>query len=89
MTEAEQKRNIALIYDINKLADEKILAITKLGERQMSNGGFPWFPGGRDDVYTTQHIMENIGHLYQLGALDINDPAVNNMVNQVLKYRYE
>ena len=33
--------------------------------------------------------MENIRHLYHLGALDINDPAVNNIVNQGLKYMDE
>jgi hypothetical protein len=55
----------------------------------MSNGGFYWFPGGRDDVYTTQNIMENIGHLYHLGALDINDPALTNIILKALKYMDE
>lgn len=89
LSEAEQKRNISILFDLNKLADEKKVAIEKLRERQMSNGGFYWFPGGRDDVYTTQNIMENIGHLYHLGALDINDPALTNIIPQALKYMDE
>ncbi len=89
LSEAEQKRNISILFDLNKLADEKKVAIDKLRERQMSNGGFLWFPGGRDDVYTSQNIMENIGHLYHLGALDINDPALTNIVQQGLKYMDE
>jgi len=85
LSEAEQKRNIAILFDLNKLADEKTDAIGKLRERQLPNGGFPWFAGGRDDVYTTQNIMENIGHLHHLGALEINDPALT-FVSPALKH---
>ncbi len=86
LSEAEQKRNIAILFDLNKLADERAVVISKLKERQLSNGGFPWLTGGRDDVYTTQNILENIGHLYHLGALEINDPELTSLVSKALKY---
>jgi uncharacterized protein YfaS (alpha-2-macroglobulin family) len=86
MSESEQKRNIAVLFDLNKLADERNIAIQKLAERQMSNGGFPWLAGGRDNVYTSQNIMENLGHLYHLGAIEINDAALTNIVSNALKY---
>ena len=86
LSEAEQKRNIAILFDLNKLADEKASVITKLQERQLSNGGFPWIISGRDDVYTTQNILENIGHLYHLGALEINDPELTKLVSKGLTY---
>lgn len=86
MSESEQKRNIAILFDLNRLADERNVAIQKMAERQLSNGGFPWLSGGRDNVFTTQNIMENIGHLYHLGALEINDPALTNIVSKALQY---
>ncbi|MBK8626862.1 MAG: hypothetical protein IPN86_15245 [Saprospiraceae bacterium] len=86
MSESEQKRSIAVLFDLNKLADERTIAIQKLSERQLSNGGFPWLSGGRDNVFTTQNIMENIGHLYHLGALEINDPTLSGIVSNGLRY---
>jgi uncharacterized protein YfaS (alpha-2-macroglobulin family) len=86
LSEAEQKRNIAILFDLNKLADEKANAIQKLKERQLTNGGFSWLTGGRDDVYTTQNVLENIGHLYHLGALEINDPELTTLTANALRY---
>lgn len=86
MSEAEQKRSIAALFDLNKMADERKQAISKLQERQLSNGGFPWITGGRDNVYTTQNLMENIGHLYQLGALSINDKDLSTIITKSLVY---
>lgn len=86
LSETEQKKNIALLFDLNTLANDRNVAIQKLKERQLSNGGFPWLSGGRDNVYTTQQIMENIGHLYRLGALQINDPELSDIITKALKY---
>lgn len=86
MSESEQKRNIAVLFDLNKLANERLVAILELSERQLSNGGFPWISGGRDNVYTTQNILENIGHLYHLGALDVDDSALSDIISKGLKY---
>ncbi len=86
VSETEQKRNIAILFDLNKMADEKANAIQRLAERQISNGGFPWISGGREDVYTTQNILENIGHLYHLGVLEIKDSALENIISKALNY---
>jgi hypothetical protein len=68
--EEQQKQNIALLFDLNRMADERERAINTLAERQMSNGGWAWFPGGRDSWHITQHIVSGFGHLKQLGAFD-------------------
>lgn len=65
MHEEEQQKMIALLFDVNKMANEKNQAIQLLIEKQMSNGGFPWFEG-RDDWYITQYIVETLGHLKNL-----------------------
>jgi len=68
--EAQQKKNIALLFDMVRMSNETGKAINKLKEMQSSNGGFVWFKGGADDRYMTQYIITGIGHLKKLNALD-------------------
>ena len=68
------------------MAEERLNTIKKLSERQLTNGGFPWFPGGRDDIYTTQNVMENLGHLRFLGVLDSKNPEMDKMISSALLY---
>ena len=74
-SEAQQKQNIALLFDLNKMAYEQASALSKIKERQLSNGGFAWFPGGRDSWYITQYLVEGMGHLKKLNALDIGSES--------------
>ena len=86
-SEEEQKRNIGLLFDLNKMADEQAIALAKITERQLSNGGFAWFPGGRDSWYITQNLVEGMGHLQKLNALDIGrESAVDNMLSKAVSY---
>jgi hypothetical protein len=66
--EAEQKRNIGLLFDMVRMNNEAESALNKLAELQSSNGGFVWFKGGADDRYMTQYILTGIGHLKKLNA---------------------
>lgn len=66
--EAEQKRNIALLFDMIKMSEQLNSAYEKLKQMQSSNGGFVWFTGGPDDRYITQYIVTGIGHLKKLKA---------------------
>ncbi len=66
--EAEQKRNIALLFDMIKMSEQLNSAYEKLKQMQSSNGGFVWFTGGPDDRYMTQYIVTGIGHLKKLKA---------------------
>jgi uncharacterized protein YfaS (alpha-2-macroglobulin family) len=63
--EAEQKRRIALLFDINRMRNEQAAAWRKMQQTQTPNGGFAWFNGGRDDRYITQYIVAGIGRLQQ------------------------
>lgn len=67
--ENQQKKNIALLFDMVKMSNETMKAFNKLREMQSSNGGFTWFRGGPDDRYITQYIITGIGHLRKLNAL--------------------
>lgn len=67
--EAEQKRNIALLFDMIKMSEQLNSSYEKLKQMQSSNGGFVWFTGGPDDRYMTQYIVTGIGHLKKLNAI--------------------
>lgn len=72
-SEEEQKRNIGLLFDLNRMASEQERALRKLQEMQLSNGGFAWFVGGRDNWYISQYIVEGMGHLDVLGVKSLRD----------------
>ena len=67
-SEAQQKKNIALLFDMVKMSLQLESAIDKLKDMQSSNGGFVWFKGGPDNRYMTQYILTGIGHLKKLNA---------------------
>ncbi len=72
-SESEQKRNIALLFDLTKMSGELDTYLAKLREMQNESGGFPWFKGGRDDRYITQYIVTGIGKLLQKKIISKND----------------
>ena len=85
--ETEQKKNIALLFDLNHMAAQQEKAIGQLVERQLGNGGFAWFPGGRDSWYISQYLVEGIGHLKQLGVDALQaDTRVYQLTNNALRY---
>lgn len=67
-TEAQQKKNIALLFDMVKMSNELNSSYEKLKQMQSENGGFVWFKGGPDNRYITQYIVTGIGHLKNLGV---------------------
>ncbi|MGR7813463.1 alpha-2-macroglobulin family protein [Lacinutrix undariae] len=82
-SETEQKKRIALLFDLNKMTSELQSAKRKLSENQMDNGAWSWFAGGRENRFITQHIVSGFGHLKQLNVvisedeMDMIEDAVN------------
>jgi uncharacterized protein YfaS (alpha-2-macroglobulin family) len=66
--EEQQKKNIALLFDMAKMSLQLESALQKLSDMQSPNGGFVWFKGGPDNRYMTQYIVTGIGHLKKLNA---------------------
>lgn len=71
--EAQQKRNIALLFDLHRMAKEQQKAKTTILQRQLPNGGFAWFPDGEADWYVTQHIVHGFAQLRQMNVAGISD----------------
>ena len=86
-SEEVQKKNIGLLFDLNRMSNELDKAKQKLADRQSSNGGFSWFPGGRPSWYITQYLVEGMGHLDALGVKDLEeDPKTAAMMNKAVSY---
>ena len=86
-SEEEQRKNIALLFDLHRMAKERARAIDKLAQRQLANGGFAWFAGGRDNWYITQYIVEGLAHLDRLGALQTEDESrLRSMIERAVSY---
>lgn len=83
--ETAQKKDIALLFETNKLRSESQQAITSLSQMQMSNGAWAWFPGGRDNWYITQYIMEGFGHLRKMGV-DVKGRETEDMIQKAIPY---
>jgi len=85
--ETEQKKRIALLFDLAKMSDEQQKAFDKLLQMQTPNGGFTWFPGMPDNRYITQHIVAGFGHLAKLNVIDIkNKSKVDEMLKKAVAY---
>ncbi|MBL0743921.1 alpha-2-macroglobulin family protein [Chryseolinea lacunae] len=85
--ETQRKRNVGLLFDLNRMADEQGRALDKVAKAQTPNGGFTWFPGLPEDRYMTQHIVTGLGHLDALGVKAIReDHRTWNMATQAVGY---
>lgn len=85
--ESQRKRNLALLFDLNRMSHEMEDALKKIREAQLSNGGFSWFKGMPEDRYITQHIIAGMGHLEAMGVKTVTtDPQTRKMVTDALHY---
>ncbi len=83
-SESEQKKHIALLFDLNKMKNESTRAIRKLKQNQMSSGAWPWFKGGYANRWITQHIITGFGHLKQLNV--ISNEVEQSMIKKAISY---
>lgn len=69
--EKEQKKRLALLFDLNNMRDQQVTVLNKLEQMQFADGGFPWFAGSRyPNRYITRHIASTYGHLKKLQVAD-------------------
>lgn len=86
-SESEQKRRLAMLFDMNKMSGDQRQALAKLREKQLYVGGWPWFGGKYPSRYITQHIVAGFGHLGMLDVIDLKkDAEVNTMIRKATAY---
>jgi hypothetical protein len=70
--ESEARRNVGILFDENRLADETSRALFKLKQMQLDDGLWPWFPGFRGSTYITLYIVTGFGRLRHLGSNQVD-----------------
>ena len=83
----ERKERIALLFDMQRMADEEATALKKLLDMQLPNGAWPWWSGMRESRHITQHVVAGLGHLEKLGAADLRpDGQVQVMLRNAVQW---
>ncbi|MCL5245052.1 MG2 domain-containing protein [Cellulophaga sp. 20_2_10] len=85
-SETEQKKRIALLFNLNKMKSEQSTVVRKLANNQTNKGAWAWFNGGKESRYITQHIITGFGHLDALKALNNTDKDVEQMIKKAIAY---
>ncbi len=86
-SEEQQKQNIALLFDLNRMSYEMEQVLQQLAQRQEGNGGWAWFPGGRPNWYITQYVVEGIGHLQRLGVRPmVKNKKYRGMMEKAIRF---
>jgi len=64
--ETEQKKQIALLFDLNMQKNQAQQYLDKLISLQLPSGGFSWYKGMPESRYITQEIMLNLARLHRM-----------------------
>jgi len=67
-SEDEKKKNLALLFDLEKMKSSQDVIFDKLKQKQRPSGGFAWFDGSAENDYITRHILAGFGHLKKLNV---------------------
>ncbi|MEA1874385.1 MAG: alpha-2-macroglobulin family protein, partial [Bacteroidota bacterium] len=85
--EAERKRRVGVLFDMERMSNELYVSLIKLEKRQKGNGAWPWFDGMPENRYITQHIVAGMAHLKHLGVLDADyTTRVDKMMRHAAQY---
>ncbi|WP_432412856.1 MG2 domain-containing protein [Rasiella sp. SM2506] len=84
-SETEQKKRIALLFDLNLMQRKQGEAANKLRQNQLGSGAWPWFNGGYASRYITQHIVTGFGHLDKLGVTT-DEGETDRIIKNAISY---
>jgi uncharacterized protein YfaS (alpha-2-macroglobulin family) len=90
-SETAAKNRVGLLFDANHMEDVLKRTNDKLVAMQLSDGSWPWFPGGRSNFYITLYLMTGYGRLRHLGVEVPMDSALKclNWLDGEIRERYE
>ncbi|MCD0470979.1 alpha-2-macroglobulin [Flavobacterium sp. JAS] len=76
-SEDEKKKNLALLFDLEKMKTSQEATFEKLKQKQKPSGGFSWFDGNDESEYITRHILAGLGHLSKLNKTKESDEKID------------
>uniref|UniRef100_UPI0031D2FC3A carboxypeptidase-like regulatory domain-containing protein n=1 Tax=Flavobacterium sp. TaxID=239 RepID=UPI0031D2FC3A len=91
-SEDEKKKNLSILFDLEKMKTSQEATFEKLKQKQKPSGGFSWFDGGYESEYITRHIIAGLGHLEKLSKNDdykidqITKTSIPFLDNKFLEY---
>jgi TonB-dependent SusC/RagA subfamily outer membrane receptor len=85
-SEDEKKKNLALLFDLEKMKTSQEATFEKLKQKQNASGAFSWFSGGNDNEYITRHILASLGHLSKLNQTKDNDDKITAISKTGIPY---
>jgi len=83
--ETEQKKQIALLFDLNMQKNQAQQYMDKLESLQLPSGGFSWYKGMPESRYITQEILLNLGRLNRMVGGKVLTPYLLPLTS-ALKY---
>ncbi len=85
--ERQQKKNIATLFNLNRMSRELERTVRALELMQTPNGGFTWFKGMPDDRFITQYIITGIGRLLHIGVTEAgSERRIVELVKKAIPY---
>lgn len=86
--EAERRKRIALLFDLNMLKDKNRVAESKMRVLQLADGAWTWYKGMEGSRYMTQIVVEMLARLKRLTGCPLPD-AVQDMYGKACSYLYK
>ena len=77
--ESQAQRDVAILFDSNRLDREQKRASQQLAQSQYSDGSWAWFPGGPANDFITLYITTGYGRLRHLGVKVDEQPALKSL----------
>ena len=83
-TEAEQKRRMVALFELNGMEQRLQVAVQQLKTLQTAEGGWMWYPGMPVSRYTTTQVVELMARLKAMGVT--LDASMNEVYRRALAY---
>ena len=83
--ETEQKQRLSLLFDLNRAAGQREIALQRLLDLQRPDGGWSWFKGMYPSQEITLYILKGMTQLVQLNAIGYNQQE-KEMQMRALKF---
>lgn len=85
-SEEQNKKRVALLFDLNRMSTELDRALSRLRQMQGGNGGWPWFAGLPESRYITQHILAGLAKLGALGVGIASKEKISSMTSKAVAF---
>ncbi|MEZ7497386.1 MG2 domain-containing protein [Flavobacterium sp. Arc3] len=85
-SEEEKKKNLALLFDLEKMKSSQDATFEKLKKKQTASGGFTWFGGNEPNEYISRHILAGLGHLLKLSPTEDNKAKITQIAATAIPF---